>query len=458
MTAIGIYQITPKLTKKMLKYPYLFILIFMLLPFLGQAQVTPADSNALIQFAQAFGGIDPNERPIVGSWNSISFLPANEIWDPNVPVSNWHGVGLSSAGEVIEIDLSGLPLVMPTAGNYSLNNFADLERLFIDSCNLVGSFPPSMFLGLSAPLSVVDISNNQLFYDSLFYGNNFASLLDLEELYSRKAFSNPSPLFFFYPFQGQNLTILDISDNRFRGQIDLSSAMASLENLSAKDNSFTGIINSDSADYLHFLSISNNAMTNSGHIEALLENCPLSRLEAKAAMDSVVGAPHPFPNPAPAYTPSGLHLNLSHNHFIGTANLDKLVDQTTAIYINLSHNKLDSLYPLQSNINHLEYLDLSHNMISCRLNQDFLMPYQKIEELRLNNNDFYGPLNGFPDNTAELIEILDLSGNPRLVGTFPLEDFLTAQDSPAPLRKFDISNCNFKKLQPTSGTSMILVS
>ena len=421
----------------------------MLLPFFGQAQVTPADSNALVLFAKAFGGIDANNGSIPGSWNSISFLPANEIWDPNTPVPNWHGVELNAAGEVIEIDLSGLPLVMPLTGGYSLNNFVSLERLFLDSCNLTGSFPASMFQGLSAPLAVVNINNNQLFYDSLFYNANFAGLDDLEELRSRNAFGNTSPLFFFYPRQRQNLKLLDISDNAFRGQIDLSSAMASLDTLMAKDNAFAGIINSDSAVALNYLLISNNAMTNSGHIEAILENCPLTYFEARSAMNTVGGTTYPFPDAQPGFISSGLYLDLSENNLDGTANLNVLIDQTFAIHIDLSNNELDSIFPLQNNVNHLKYLNLSHNTISCRLDYDFLMPYHGIEKLRLNNNDFYGQLNGFPDNTAEFMKELDLSNNPRLVGTFPLEDFLTAQDQPAPLSKFDISNCNFKKLQPT---------
>lgn len=434
----------------MLKYPYPFILIFMFMPFFGQAQISTIDSIELLEFAQKFGGLDSLNVPIANSWNSPLNLASTEVWTPNNPASNWYGVDTDASGNVIRIDLSGLPLSMPIT-SYSLADFLFLEEIYLDSCGLLGSFPVPMFQGGQQALRVVDISNNMLYYDTSFYSVNFSGQFGLEELYCYNTFVTPSALFSFYPASSQNLRILDISGNGFEGQLDMASAMSSLEVLKAKDNAFAGIINTSNATALDLLDISNNAMTTSTDIEELLENCPLSRLEASSVMNAVQGTTYPFPDPTPNFTPYDLHLDLSNNNFDGIANLDKLVDQTSALYINLSHNELDSVYPLQNSVNHLEYLDLSHNTIRCHLNNNFLTQYRGLRELRLNNNFFYGQISSFPDNTAEFIEVLDLSGNLGLVGIFPLEDFLTAQDLNAPLTTFDISNCNFRKLQPTSG-------
>lgn len=373
----------------MLKSPYPFILLFMFMPFFGQAQISTIDSVELLEFAQKFGGLDSLNIPIPNSWNSSPNLASTEVWVPTNPASDWYGVDTDASGNVIRIDLSGLPLSMPIT-SYSLADFFFLEEIYLDSCGLLGSFPAAMFQGGQQALRVVDISNNTLFYDSSFYSINFSGQFGLEELYSHNTFITPSALFSFYPASAQNLRVLDISGNGFVGQLDMASAMSSLEVLKAKDNALTGIINASNATVLNLLDISNNAMTTSAHIEELLEDCPLSRLEASSAMNVAAGTTYPFPDPTPNFTPYSLHLDLSYNNFDGIANLDKLVDQATAVYINLSHNELDSVYPLQNSVNHLEYLDLSHNTIRCHLDNNFLAPYRELRELRLNNNFFMG--------------------------------------------------------------------
>jgi hypothetical protein len=413
-------------------------------------QVSVQDSIELIEFAQQFGGltIGPPAVPVPSSWNDPAVLPTDSMWNPNVnPITDWYGVtwvdsaNVGTTLKVASIDLSNIPLNAPIT--MIIADMDELEILNLNNCGLFGPVPSSFLNPALSKLRILNLNNNNLDFSANFF-NLISPLFGLDELYLRNSF-NPITVDSLPSFSVPNLKILDISENDFTGELDLvgNPTLANLQELYATNNLFSDL-NMNANSNLAVLKINNNNLASADDLVNVLDSAlNLMWLEANNALDTN-GLTHSF-NPTGAYLNSveNLQIQMRYNNFDGVFALEYFGDVPSVYHLDISHNKIDSIVPFLNQTSSMNYLKLSHNEISMKMTLGLLNNMPNIEQLLLNDNDFYGVKPVFQEDKYEFIRVIDFSNNPRLRGTIDLENLLANNTA---VERLDFSNCNFNNV------------
>lgn len=176
-------------------------------------------------------------------------------WLSDLPLADWEGVTINSAGRVTSLDLyiNGLDGNIPA----SLGRLALLERLELENNELSGSIPSE--IGDLSSLQLLSLGDNEL------TGSIPVSLGNLTNLKWMYIYGNdmhggiPSSI-----GRLSNLQRLALSDNGLDGGIPSSLGdLTELTWLNLQDNSFTGVIPSSIGDMssLEELNLSRNDLT-----------------------------------------------------------------------------------------------------------------------------------------------------------------------------------------------------
>ncbi len=238
-----------------------------------------ADSLALLAFYESTGGPD---------WN--------ETWDLEEPVFFWHGVGLSSSGRVVALDminnnlegtipseigdLDELRLLRLAGGNLSggipaeIGDLMNLEALILSNFNLGGTLPPEIGdllnlkeLSLTAAIEgelPVELSNLSQLESLNLFGNQFTGSIPGE----LGALTNLTSLtLHFNEFSGEiptelgnltNLTELVLSGNNLEGEVPASlQNLTDLDVLQLNDNQLTGLPDLSALGIANFIAENN---------------------------------------------------------------------------------------------------------------------------------------------------------------------------------------------------------
>ncbi|KZV36268.1 receptor-like protein 12 [Dorcoceras hygrometricum] len=295
---------------------------------------------------------------------------------------------LSGLRSLQHLDLSGVNLFQVTTWMESISTLELLEKLFLRSC-YIQETPGNLSLPSIKsyrPLSVLDLSSNNLGNISLFWFINFS----------------------------KSVSHFDISFNNIEGKIpDALSGLKALSYLDLSSNSFGGMIPDYLGDMmsLAYLDLSVNQLE--GRIPdslgnmMLLVHLDLSGNKLEGGIPSALGK-----------MVSLSYLNLAGNSLQGgispsSGNLSGL------IWFDLSDNKWEGhvadLIMLLWNSNMLEHLDLSSNRFYGSLPP--LSRYSFLTVISLGRNGLNGTFIEKKLNLPNLL-ILDVSGN-RLTGSLP---------------------------------------
>ncbi|ETR71102.1 MAG: hypothetical protein OMM_02742 [Candidatus Magnetoglobus multicellularis str. Araruama] len=181
----------------------------------------------------------------------------NNNWIDNNNPCTWHGIvcdnGIAPVSE-IRLNDHNLAGELPN----TINQLADLKRLFLGHNQLTGSIPDNLYqtrvhilwlsdnafsgilpqsIGLLSFLQDLNIANNQLTGP---LPDTIGNLSRLESLnLSKNRFSGELPQSFS---QFTRLTGLDLHDNQFTGSISVIASLCYLKKLDVRDNQFSGKI------------------------------------------------------------------------------------------------------------------------------------------------------------------------------------------------------------------------
>ncbi|GJR71289.1 leucine-rich repeat-containing protein [Tanacetum coccineum] len=219
-----------------------------------------------------------------------------------------------------------------------------------------------------------------------------------------------SPMYsWLCPLFGKKLESLDISGNKFDGNLSdflntLSTSATTLESLDASNNQFTGSLSDEiqQFSFLRMLNLSLNQLN--GTISDKLWQLP-NLQELYLSSNSLTGA----------ISENMLNLSQSIQYIDFSSNklgprFPKWTKKLKNLsYLDLSNNSISDTvsteYWNEWKSSQLSYLDLSFNNISGKLPKSFLN--HDLDFIDLSFNCFYGPIPAFPSR----INFLDLSRN-----------------------------------------------
>jgi Leucine-rich repeat (LRR) protein len=292
---------------------------------------------------------------------------------------------IASLTQLVHLDMSHNNFTGPIPDTIaSLKQLVHLDML---DNSFSGSIPNSM--GRLTKLVYLDMSYNS-FSGSI--PNSMARLTQLVYLdMSVNNFSGSIPIF----SMTKNLEILDLSENSLNGQIPISLfCLPSLQSVKLFKNQLSGFNNQFSGQMKEFCNISSH----------LLEDLSLDNNNLEGPMPIFISEHQ------------GLKvLSLSSNHFNSSLQLSVIQQLKNLVYLNLSHNKLNTFPDFLRNQSSLEYLDLSDNQIYGEI-PNWFWKLPNLYDVDLSYN-FLVTLEG-PILNLSLV-ILDLHSN-HLHGQLPI--------------------------------------
>nr|BAC99050.1 brassinosteroid receptor [Pisum sativum] len=280
---------------------------------------------------------------------------------------------------------------------------SSLTTIDLSQNTISSSFSDLAFLSSCSGLKSLNLSNNQLDFDSPKW--TLSSSLRLLDVSDNKI-SGPG----FFPWiLNHELEFLSLRGNKVTGETDFS-GYTTLRYLDISSNNFTVSIPSfGDCSSLQHLDISANKYF--GDITRTLSPCKnLLHLNLSG---------NQFTGPVPSLPSGSLQfLYLAENHFAGKipARLADLC--STLVELDLSSNNLTGPVPREFGAcTSVTSFDISSNKFAGELPMEVLTEMNSLKELTVAFNEFAGPL---PESLSKLtgLESLDLSSN-NFSGTIP---------------------------------------
>ncbi|XP_019158228.1 PREDICTED: receptor-like protein 12 [Ipomoea nil] len=281
----------------------------------------------------------------------------------------------------IHLEYNKLSSEVPTI----LENFMNLETLNLAGCELYGDFPKNVFR--LPKLKVIDISGNKLLRGQFPEFPKHTSLqmisLLLTDFHGELPQSIGNNL--------QSLKVLDISYCNFWGSIPSSLAnLTSIIELDVKENRLTGSLppfHSTSVPNLSYLDMSSNLLT--GEIHSTVFTLP-SLAQLRLNDNKFSGEIEAFPNTSSSVLE---FLNLDGNQLRGVVP-KSIFELPKLFHLSLASNNFNSIvkFGMLGNPKNLEYLDLE--MRSCNISKfpEILKGLNALEYLDLSDNKIEGEI------------------------------------------------------------------
>ena len=338
-------------------------------PLFAALETVATDSTALMALYNSTDG--PN-------WTN------NTNWGTSQPLSQWHGVNVSSEGRVFELLLPENELTGTIPAE--LGNLSELKKLrlnhngYQEKEGLTGEIPAA--LGNLTKLTTLHLQHNGLSGEIPAELGNLTKLEDLQLNHNELSRAIPSVLGNFTFLKKLYLNHNDLSGT-IPGRLG---DLTNLEVLSLYNNRLNGSIPAElgNLDKMYSLNLRHNQLT--GTIPAFLSGL--------TALSS---------------------LYLSHNQLTGT--IPSEWRSLGRLY--LDNNQLTGTIPPELGDLNLAFLDLSHNQLTGTIPRELGKPRFYMRHLNLSHNQLSGEIPAALGNFyASLFEYLNLSHN-QLTGWIP---------------------------------------
>ncbi|KAL6880236.1 hypothetical protein ACP4OV_011801 [Aristida adscensionis] len=306
------------------------------------------------------------------------------------------GVELSTFGRLKVLDLSNNQLSGDLPG---FNYVYDLEVLRLASNSFTGYVPSGLLKGDSLVLSELDLSANNLTGHINMITSTTLQILNLSS----------NALFGDLPLLAGSCTVLDLSNNKFRGNLSVIAKWSNdLEYVDLSRNNLTGTIPDVSSQFLrlNYLNLSHNSLSDAIP-EAVVQYPKLTVLDLSS---------NQFHGPIPAnlLTSSMMQeLYIQDNMLSGGISLPGSTSKNLSLQVlDISGNHFNGSLPEDiASLSGLRVLDISANNFSGPL-PAAVTKLGALTDLDISTNQFTGPLpEGLPDNLQSFnASYNDLSG------------------------------------------------
>ncbi|CAN6196858.1 unnamed protein product [Urochloa humidicola] len=320
------------------------------------------------------------------------------------------GVELSTFGRLKVLDLSNNQLSGDLPG---FNYVYDLEVLRLANNAFTGFVPSGLLKGDSLVLSELDLSANNLTGHINMITSTTLQILNLSS----------NALFGDLPLLAGSCTLLDLSNNKFRGNLSVIAKWTSdLEYVDLSQNNLTGTIPDVSSQFLrlNYLNLSHNALSDAIP-EAVVQYPKLTALDLSS--NQLHG-----PIPANLLTSSMLQeLYIQDNMLFGGLSFPGSSSKNLSLQVlDISGNHFNGSLPDDiASLSDLRVLDISANNFSGPL-PAAVSKLGALTDLDMSTNQFTGPLpEDLPDNLLSFnASYNDLSGVvPENLRKFPESSF-----------------------------------
>ena len=200
------------------------------------AKVEGKDGTTGVALVEVYGIDDTDREALTALYSALDGAnwTRSDNWGTDLPVDQWHGVGVDEWGRITRLDLSANQLSGPIPA--AIGDLANLETLWLFGNQLNGPIPPE--LGNLANLKTLLLFDNELSGPLPVEIGNLASLQDLW-LYNNQL-SGPLPA---QIGDLANLQSIDLFNNQLTGEIPAEIGnLANLEDLWLSVNQLSGEI------------------------------------------------------------------------------------------------------------------------------------------------------------------------------------------------------------------------
>ncbi len=298
------------------------------------AKVEGKDGTTGVALVEVYGIDDTDREALTALYSAMDGAnwTRSDNWGTDLPVDQWHGVGVDEWGRITRLDLSANQLTGPLPPE--IGNLVNLETLWLFGNQLTGPIPPE--LGNLTNLKTLLLFDNELSGPLPAEIGALASLQDLW-LYNNQL-SGPLPAEIGAL---ANLQSIDLFNNQLTGPIPSEiGALANLQDLWLSVNQLTGEIPTELGALANLQSLLLDENQFSGPIPVELGN--LADLEELWFSDNQLTGPIPVELGGLANLQS---LLLDNNQFSGPLPVE-LGDLTNLQDLWLSQNSFSGSIPL----------------------------------------------------------------------------------------------------------------
>ncbi|KAK9936932.1 hypothetical protein M0R45_013752 [Rubus argutus] len=288
----------------------------------------------------------------------------------------------------------------------------DLQVLKLSNNRFTGVVPNGLIKGDSLVLSELDLSGNNLSGPINMVTSTTLNILNLSS----------NGLTGKLPSLTGSCAVIDLSNNKFEGNLTRMVKWGNIEYLDLSQNLLTGPIPDVTPQFLrlNYLNLSHNSLSSS--LSSVITQYPkISVLDLSSnQLDGTVLAEL-------LTMPTLQELHLENNLLTGSINIStRLSSQSNLQVLDLSQNRLSGYFPDQfGSLNGLKVLNIGRNNFSGSLPTS-ISDMSTLSTLDISQNHFTGPL---PNNLPNSLEIFnatynDLSGDvPENLRKFPSSSF-----------------------------------
>uniref|UniRef100_A0A0D9XRR0 non-specific serine/threonine protein kinase n=1 Tax=Leersia perrieri TaxID=77586 RepID=A0A0D9XRR0_9ORYZ len=436
----------PSMTNRNIRFCILYIAVFavvlLLLSFVSPAgSCSEQDSRSLLQFLAGLsqdGGLTTSWRPDVDcctAWEGVSCGRDGMVTKVSLPSRGLHGcispLSVANLTSLTHLNLSDNAL----SGSLPPELMSSLSLLVIDvSFNHLDGvllLPWPMNTGLKLPLQVLNISSNRFAgeFPSNLSWNAIANLVMLNA--SNNSFTGEMPI---APLcngsPSSSLAVLDLSDNRFNGEVSPEIASCSmLKVLNVAHNKLTGILPIKLFDVtsLEHLSFADN------DLQGEIDGAHITKLTNLVTPDLGENSFHGEISESIGQLKKLEELRLDNNYMSGDLP-SSLGNCTCLTTIDLKINKFSGdLGKVDfTSLHNLKILDVMRNIFSGVIPES-IYSCKNLTALRISSNHMHGKI---PVWLAKLkkLKVLDLSNNQL---TSPMPSWINSLSN---LFYLDVSN------------------